>query len=120
MATFPPPTTTTFFPFRIGVFAHIDVEKIFDARNEAGIALVFALDAHGRAVVGAHADEEGVEFLRELGDGHILADHGVVADLDAQVCHEVGLSAEYRPGKTVVGDADGRHAARLGQPLEDR
>ena len=120
MATFPPPDDDHLFPFRIGVFAHIDVEQIFDARNEAGISLVFALDAHGRAVVSAHADKEGVEFLRKRGEGHVFADHGVVPDLDAQVGHEIDLSAEYGPGKTVVGDAHGRHAARLGQPLEYR
>ena len=68
----------------------------------------------------AHADKEGVEFLRKRGEGHIFADHGVVADLDAQISHEIDLSAEYGPGKTVVGDAHGRHAARLGQPLEYR
>ena len=71
--------------------------------------------------MGADPDEDGVEFRSTSADSATsLSDRDVVSDLYAQVGHKIDLPAENGPGKAVVGDAYGRHAARLGQPLEDR
>ena len=81
-----------FFSFGIGVPPLTDVQKIPDAGDEPPVAPLFALDPHGHAVMGAHADEDGVEVFSQVRNGDIPAHLDAVADLHAGLPDDIHLS----------------------------
>jgi len=96
------------------------VEGLQEGDTTDDVGRVAARHGQRRAALRADADEDGVELLLQLLHGHVDADLGVHAGLDAHVEDALDLPVEHIARRPVAGDAVAHHATQLLVRIEDR
>jgi len=99
----------------LGALARIDAPQKVDGRIDAGE--VFARDAHGRGIVSADAQQDGIIFLAQGGE---ILYRGVGENRNTAICDALDLLIEDILGQAIVGDAIAEHPSGLGLGFVDR
>ena len=106
----PPPTVTTRLPTQTSFWPRLTSSRNCEPGDDA--VQVLAGDAELLRDLAAGGDDDGVVGVGQLLQGDVLADFGVVPDLDAEIGDQLDLFHDHVARQAPLRHARPHHAAR--------